>query len=165
MLQRHADAPQTALDQLIMLQSCVEDAAATAAGELPDAAAWESGSGSGSGSDEEHGLGASWALGATPQELAAAERGALPPAPLLQAAAAAAAAGGNGGLSPEKQLGALKAEFGSVPDRGLEEALAACDGDLFAAAELLRAFAAEDAAAAAAGSAGLNGGADRKSVV
>jgi hypothetical protein len=47
-----------------------------------------------------------------------------------------------------------------MPDRELAEALGACDGDLFAAAELLRSFAAEDAAAAAGiSTVGLNGSA------
>lgn len=162
MLQRHADAPQTALDQLIMLQRCVDDAAATAAaaGELPDSSAWESCS----GSEDEHafgggGVGASWAQDLTPEELAALEQGTFPP-DLQQGQHQPAAAAPAGTLSQEEQLTALKAECGGMPDRDLAEALAACDGDLFAAAELLRSFAAEDAAAAAgASSAGLNGGA------
>lgn len=167
MLQRHADAPQTALDQLIMLQRCVDDAAATAAvaGELPDPLAWESCSGS--GSEDEHGLGgggagASWAQDLTPEELAAMEQGTFPP-DLLEGQrheqpAAAAPAGGAGWLSQEDQLAVLKAQFGGMPDRELAEALGACDGDVFAAAELLRSFMAEDAAGAGMSSAGLNGG-------
>lgn len=166
-LQRHADAPQTALDQLIMLQRCVDDAAATAAvaGELPDPLAWESCSGS--GSEDEHGLGgggagASWAQDLTPEELAAMEQGTFPP-DLLEGQrheqpAAAAPAGGAGWLSQEDQLAVLKAQFGGMPDRELAEALGACDGDVFAAAELLRSFMAEDAAGAGMSSAGLNGG-------
>lgn len=166
-LQRHADAPQTALDQLIMLQRCVDDAAATAAvaGELPDPLTWESCSGS--GSEDEHGLGgggagASWAQDLTPEELAAMEQGTFPPdlpeGQQHEQPAAAAPTGGTGWLSQEDQLAVLKAQFGGMPDRDLAEALGACDGDLFAAAELLRTFMAEDAAGAGMGTAGLNGG-------
>lgn len=163
-LQRHADAPQTALSQLMMLHQCVIDAAATTviADELPDPSAWESCS----GSEDEHGFGgsagASWAQDLTPEELAAMEQGVFPPdlqQQEQQPAASTAIAGGDGGLSQQEQLAALKAEFAGVADKDAAEALGACDGDLFAAAELLRAFAAEDAAAAAgSSSAGLNGG-------
>ena len=152
MLQRHSDAPQAGLDTLIMLSACVEDAAGEGGGagaQVPDAAGWESVS-SGSGSDDEGGGGGpghSWEGGLTAVELAGFEEGVFPDARLLRGAPGAAVVPEAADVLPaEEKRELLKAEFGGIAAAEVEAALAACDGSLFAAAELLRLFVEEDAA-------------------
>ncbi|PSC74687.1 NEDD4-binding 2 isoform B [Micractinium conductrix] len=151
-LQRHSDAPQAGLDTLIMLSACVEDAAGEGGGagaQVPDAAGWESVS-SGSGSDDEGGGGGpghSWEGGLTAVELAGFEEGVFPDARLLRGAPGAAVVPEAADVLPaEEKRELLKAEFGGIAAAEVEAALAACDGSLFAAAELLRLFVEEDAA-------------------
>ncbi|KAL4452605.1 hypothetical protein ABPG75_008267 [Micractinium tetrahymenae] len=167
-LQRYSDSREACLDQMIMLSSCVENAAGEGGSDGPDPAGWDSPSGS--GSDEEEGgstAGASWEVGLTPEELAGMEQGIFPglqapplpqPIPLQQPGQQAALQqGGERPASPEgpdalpaeEKAELLQAEFKSIATAEVSAALTACDGSLFAAAELLRSFAAEDAASGA----------------
>jgi hypothetical protein len=180
-LQRYGE-PQAALDQRltsIMFSSCVEDATSAvddASGGL-SCAGWELlSSGSGSGSDDEGQqlrAGASWEQALTPDELAAMEHGVFPsglllPSQLEQPRLHGASAQsqqrpvspeGEESLPAEEKLALLKADFSGIAADEVSAALAACDGSLLAAADLLRAFAEEDSSAAAKNDSGLNGGA------
>lgn len=174
-LQRYSDTPQTALDQLIMLSSCVNDAAThtcaattatSAVGSLPDQQAWEADSGDGfcGGSDDEFAAGSSWEQELTPAELEAIEAGV--PLELLLAAPRQRdppqrqqqqvphqqqhrplSPEGEDAMPAEEKLELLQLEFASISVDEVSASLAACDGSLFAAAKLLRAFLAEDDAA------------------
>ena len=169
-----------------MLSSCVEDATSAVddvSGGV-SSAGWElasAGSGSGSGSDDEGQqlrAGASWEQALTPDELAAMEHGVFPsglllPSQLEQLRLQGASAQGQqqgqqqrpvspegeDSLPAEEKLALLKADFSGIASEEVSAALAACDGSLFAAADLLRAFAEEDSSAAAKNGSGLNGGA------
>lgn len=160
-LQRYSETPQVSLDQLMMLSAAVAEAApdggsplasdggaegsaATNAAAVPDAWGW---------TDDgavllEHGCDTSgWDA-----------YGPAPPPPVSNAS--------NGresrldGWSEAEAMGAaeklqlLIAEFGSLPPGEVSAALAACDGGLMAAAQLLRAMAEEEKGERGAGSRG-----------
>lgn len=163
-LERYCDAPQSGVDQLIMLSSCVENASGEGSSGsdtgVPDALGWESVS---SGSDDEEAAqagdaaGSSWEVGLTAEELAGMEHGLFPASLPLTAQGSAAElvpfSAGNDEMPLKEKEEVLRAEFKSIAAQEVAAALAACDGSLFAAADLLRTFAAEDVGR------GLNGGA------
>lgn len=162
-LQRYSDSREACLDQLIMLSACVENAGGEGGGgrdgsEGPDPASWDSPS----GSDEEDAgsaAGASCEAGLTPEELAGMAQGIFPgleapqlpqPIPLAaRACARPASTEGPDALPAGEKAQLLQAEFKSVAATEVSAALVACDGSLFAAADLLRSFVAEDAASGA----------------
>lgn len=147
-LQRHSEAPQVALDQLMMLSAAVAEAAAgpsyggsptASAGHLegsdvpnaaavPDARSW--------GDDDADLLGEEGGGGG--RRSPSWEESGGPHVVDRHIAEA--------GMGTEEKLRLLSAEFGSLPAGDVSAALAACDGSLMAAAQLLRAMTAEEGA-------------------